>query len=135
VENGEKNGKRLLVVEDEVDLCEAIKFDLELSGYEVLTAKDGIEGLKKARESHPDLLILDLLLPRMDGYRVCRMLKVDEKTANIPVLMLTAKATREDERLGKKSGADFYMTKPFDPEKLLENVESLIKNSGKERKN
>jgi DNA-binding response OmpR family regulator len=94
----------------------------------VITAGDGMEGLRKAREALPDLVILDLLLPKMDGYRVCRMLKVDRKTGNIPILMLTAKTTREDERLGMKSGADLYMTKPFDPEKLLENIEVLIGN-------
>jgi two-component system alkaline phosphatase synthesis response regulator PhoP len=130
-----KNLKRLLVVDDEPDLREAIMFDLELSGFEVLSAKDGMEGLKLAREQKPDLLILDLLLPRMDGYRVCRMLKVDKKTEKIPVIMLTAKATREDERLGKESGADLYMTKPFDPEILLENVNALLKNGEGKRKN
>ena len=133
--NEKSSGSRLLVVEDEKDLLEAIKFDLELSGYEVLTAMDGMEGLKKARENNPDLLILDLLLPKMDGYRVCRMLKVEEKTGTIPVIMLTAKTTREDERLGKESGADLYMTKPFDPEKLIENVETLIAGSGKGNEN
>jgi len=135
VEQSKKNQKRLLVVDDEPDLREAITFDLELSGYEVLTAGDGMEGLKIAREKKPDLLILDLLLPRMDGYRVCRMLKVDKKTEKIPVIMLTAKATREDERLGKESGADLYMTKPFDPEILLENVISLLKKDERKRKN
>jgi len=135
VEKSKQNGKRLLVVDDEPDLREAIMFDLQLSGYEVLSAKDGMEGLKMAREKDPDLLILDLLLPRMDGYRVCRMLKVDKTTESIPIIMLTAKATREDERLGMESGADMYMTKPFDPEILLENVESLLKKGERKRKN
>lgn len=125
--NTEQKSRRLLVVEDEEDLREAIAFDLELSGFEVLSARDGMEGLKIAREKKPDLLILDLLLPRMDGYRVCRTLKVEPKTEKIPVIMLTAKASSEDERLGKESGADLFMTKPFDPEILLKNVKSLLK--------
>ncbi|MFQ6102855.1 MAG: response regulator [Candidatus Glassbacteria bacterium] len=128
-------GKKLLVVEDEADLREAIKFDLEMSGYEVYSAEDGIKGLKLAREKKPDLLILDLLLPRMDGYRVCRMLKVDEETGKLPIIMLTAKAGKQDEKLGLESGADLYMTKPFEPEKLLENVKLLIQRTLKERKN
>lgn len=127
----EKKDKTLLIVEDETDLLEAVKYDLELSGYDIITAGDGMEGLRKAREKLPDLVILDLLLPKMDGYRVCRMLKVDKKTGKIPILMLTAKTTREDERLGKKSGADYFMTKPFDPERLLENIEALIGNGRK----
>ena len=135
MENSTRSRRRLLIVEDEADLREAIKFDLEMSGYEVISAEDGIQGLKLAREKEPDLLILDLLLPRMDGYRVCRMLKVDTATGRLPVIMLTAKAGKEDERLGMESGADCYMTKPFAPEKLLENIELLIGESQKERKN
>jgi DNA-binding response OmpR family regulator len=126
VEERGNYAKRLLIVEDEEDLLLAMKFDLELSGYEVDTAMDGAEGLRLARLHRPDLVILDLLLPKVDGYRVCRMLKVDDRTAGIPVLMLTAKSTSEDERMGKQSGADLYMTKPFDPEKLKDSIELLI---------
>jgi DNA-binding response OmpR family regulator len=127
----EKGSKKLLIVEDEQDLLEAMKFDLELSGFEVATAEDGAEGLRIARQIMPDLVILDLLLPKVDGYRVCRMLKVDARTAGIPILMLTAKSTSEDERMGKQSGADLYMTKPFDPEILRENIHMLVGNGKK----
>lgn len=132
VEKRAESPKKLLIVEDEQDLALAMKFDLELSGYEVATAKDGMEGLAMAREIVPDLVILDLLLPKIDGYRVCRMLKVDGRTARIPILMLTAKSTSEDERLGTQSGADLYMTKPFDPQELLESIEALTGNGSKE---
>lgn len=104
----------------------AVKMQLEANGFKVLTAKDGQEGLDKARKENPDLIILDLMLPRIDGYKVCRMLKFDEKYKKIPVIIYTARAQEADEKLGYEVGADAYMTKPFDPKKLLARINELL---------
>ena len=93
---------------------------------EVLTAKDGQEGLDKARKENPGLIILDLMLPKIDGYKVCRMLKFDEKYKKIPIIIYTARAQEVDEKLGYEVGADAYMTKPFDPKKLLAKIKELL---------
>lgn len=117
--------KRILLIEDEKDLLEMVRFRLEVSGYEVLAAYDGQEGLDKARKEKPDLIILDVMLPKMDGYKVCRMLKFDEKYKNIPIIMFTARAQDSDRKLGEEVGADGYVTKPFEPEVLLAKIKQL----------
>ncbi len=119
--------KRILIVDDEEDILSVLKFRLEANNYEVLTASDGQEGLNKARTERPDLLILDLMLPKLDGYKVCRMLKFDEIYKTIPIIMFTAKALQKDEELGKEMGADAYIAKPFEPEILLEKIRQLLK--------
>jgi len=119
--------KSILLVEDEKDLQAAVKFRLEANGYAVLTASDGQEALDKARTQNPDLIILDLMLPKIDGYKVCRMLKFDEKYKHIPIVMFTARAEEEDKRLGREVSADAYITKPFEPEILLDKVKELLK--------
>lgn len=119
--------KRILIVDDEEDILNVLKFRLEANNYEVLTASDGQEGLNKARTERPDLLILDLMLPKLDGYKVCRMLKFDESYKAIPIIMFTAKAQQKDEELGKEMGADAYIAKPFEPEILLEKIRQLLK--------
>jgi len=119
--------KRILIVDDEEDILNVLKFRLEANNYEVLTASDGQEGLNKARTERPDLLILDLMLPKLDGYKVCRMLKFDEVYKAIPIIMFTAKAQQKDEELGKEMGADAYIAKPFEPEILLEKIRQLLK--------
>ena len=119
--------KKILLVDDERDLVETVTFRLEASGYEVLPAYDGREGLDKARKEKPDLIILDLMLPRMDGYKVCRMLKFDEKYKKIPIIMFTARAQQSDIEMGKEVGADAYITKPFEPQALLDKIEELLK--------
>ena len=103
--------KRLLLVDDEVELVEMIKFRLEASGYEVLTANDGQQALEMARREKPDLIILDVMLPKMDGYKVCNLLKKDTRYANIPIMMFTAKAMDADLKLGEEVSADAYLTK------------------------
>lgn len=118
--------KRILIVDDEEDILNVLKFRLEANNYEVLTASDGQEGLNKARTERPDLLILDLMLPKLDGYKVCRMLKFDESYKAIPIIMFTAKAQQKDEELGKEMGADAYIAKPFEPEILLEKMKELL---------
>ncbi|MBU1125223.1 MAG: response regulator [Candidatus Omnitrophica bacterium] len=119
--------KRILVVDDEFDLVEMVKLRLEANDFQVLTAYDGNEGLEKARAEKPDLIILDLMLPKIDGYRVCRMLKFDEKYKQIPILMFTARAQESDKKLGEEVGADDYLIKPFEPQVLLDKIKQLIK--------
>ena len=118
--------KKILVVDDERDLVETLTFRLEASNYEVLSAYDGQEGLEKARAEKPDLIILDLMLPKIDGYKVCRMLKFDEKYKNIPIILFTARAQETDKQMGEDVGADAYITKPFEPQVLLEKVKELL---------
>jgi DNA-binding response OmpR family regulator len=120
------NKKRVLVVDDEADLVEMLTLRLEANDYEVITASDGQEGLEKARKEKPDLIILDLMLPKMDGYKVCRMLKFDEKFKQIPVILFTARAQESDVRLGEEVGANAYLTKPFEPAILLAKIKELI---------
>ena len=119
--------KRLLLVDDETELVELIKFRLEASGYEVLTAIDGQQALEVARREKPDLVILDVMLPKMDGYKVCGLLKKDSRYAHIPIMMFTAKAMDADIKLGREVSADAYLTKPFEPKVLLEKIKELLK--------
>lgn len=118
--------KRILLVDDEVQLVEVVKMRLEANNYEVILAYDGQEALDKARKAKPDLIILDLMLPKIDGYKVCRMLKFDEKYKNIPIVMFTARAQESDEKLGLEVGADAYIVKPFEPEMLLGKIAELL---------
>jgi len=119
--------KRILLVDDERDLSDMVKMRLESHGYEVLTAYDGQEGLNKARREKPDLIILDLMLPKLDGYKVCRMLKFDEKHKGIPIVMFTSRVQDSDKKMGEEVGANAYITKPFEPEMLLSTVQRLIR--------
>lgn len=119
--------KKILLVDDEEDLRKMLKFRLEALEYDVLEAKDGQQGLERARSDKPDLIILDLMLPKIDGFKVCRMLKFDERYKNIPVIMFTARAQKEDEELGKQMGADAYITKPFEPEVLMKEIKKLVR--------
>lgn len=119
--------KRILLVDDETDLVEMVKFRLEANGYEVMTAGDGQAALETARKEKPDLIILDVMLPKMDGYKVCGLLKKDTRYANIPIMMFSAKATESDIRQGSEVQADAYFTKPFEPKVLLEKIKELVK--------
>ncbi len=123
----EQDTKRILVVDDEEDLVVIISKALRYKGYEVITANDGQEGLEKAKTQKPDLIVLDLMLPKMNGYKVCGLLKKDTKYAKIPVILLTAKADAENIELGEKIGADAYMTKPYEQDALLSKIKELIK--------
>ncbi len=118
--------KRILIVDDEPDLAETIQMNLEMEGYECLVAYDGNRGLERARKENPDLIILDVMLPGMNGYKVCRLLKFDEKYKRIPIIMLTAEAQEQDRRLGEQTGADYYMTKPFSADKLLAKIKEYL---------
>lgn len=119
--------KKILIVEDEATLVELMKIRLEANGFDVISAYDGQQGLEMARGEMPDLIILDLMLPKIDGYKVCRMLKFDDKYKNIPVIMFTARAQDSDRKLGEEVGADAYIIKPFEPEILLSKIRELLK--------
>lgn len=119
--------KRILLVDDEKDLVEIVTFRLETSGYEVIPAYDGQEGLNKAKSERPDLIILDLMLPRMNGYEVCQLLKFDQKYKHIPIIMFTARTQESDKKTGFEVGANAYITKPFDAQVLLSKIKELLK--------
>jgi len=119
--------KKILVVDDEIDLVAMLTLRLEANDYEVFAAYDGQEGLDKARLLKPDLIILDLMLPKLDGYKVCRMLKFDEKYKQIPIILFTARAQESDVKLGKEVGADAYVIKPFEPDIFLAKIVELLK--------
>jgi two-component system phosphate regulon response regulator PhoB len=119
------NRPRILVVEDERTLAQTLLYNLERDNYEVHLAYDGAEGLRRAQGLLPDLVILDLMLPGMDGLEVCRLLRADESTKHIPILMLTARAEESDQLIGFSLGADDYVTKPFSVKVLLSRVRAL----------
>lgn len=119
---------RILVVDDEADILEVLKYNLSREGYDVDTAATGEEGLKKLRRSTPNLIILDLMLPGLDGLEICKMLKdPSSKTAHIPVVMLTAKGEESDVVSGLEIGADDYIVKPFSPNVLLARIKSVMR--------
>ena len=120
------NKKKILVVDDEADLVETVRFPLEMEGFTVLVSYNGEDALNQARKEKPDLILLDLMLPKLDGYKVCRLLKFDEKYKHIPILMLTAKTQEKDKLLGKETGADEYITKPFDIAELMKKVKAYL---------
>ena len=118
---------KILVVDDEPDVVELVDFNLKAAGYDVVTATDGEEALKKARAVLPSLIILDLMLPEVDGLEVCKILRRDPQTSGIPIIMLTAKAAEIDRILGLELGADDYVTKPFSPRELVLRVKRLLR--------
>ena len=118
---------RVLVVDDEADLVRILQFGLQGIGYEVETASDGQEALKKAREQKPDIILLDLMLPKLDGYKVCRLLKFDERYKNIPIIILSARTQEGDQLLAMEMGANRFITKPYDFQEVLGHIEALLK--------
>jgi len=123
-------GKRVLVVDDDTKTVELVKLYLKRDGYRVLTAYDGIEALRLAREGHPDLIVLDLMLPGIDGLEICRTLRAE---SDVPVIMLTAKTTDQDKLVGLDLGADDYVTKPFSPRELAARVRAVLRRLPGER--
>ena len=119
--------KKILVVDDEPNIVKMVESRLKANGYEVTIACDGREGLEKARKEKPDLIILDLMLPKMDGNKVCAMFKHDSRYMKIPVIMLTARAQESDEELGYECGADAFFTKPFQHEAVVAKIKELLK--------
>ncbi|MEO0089454.1 MAG: response regulator [candidate division WOR-3 bacterium] len=118
---------KILLVEDEENLRELLKYQLENAGYQVITASDGLEALNLARQHKVDLIILDLMLPKLDGYTVCRLLKFSEQYKKIPLIMATARTNPEDRERGLEMGADFYLTKPLNSKELLDKIKELLK--------
>jgi two-component system phosphate regulon response regulator PhoB len=119
--------KPILIIEDEKDIVDLIEYHLKQSGFPVMKALDGPSGLERARGEHPSLIILDLMLPGMDGKDICRALKSNPLTQSIPVLMLTAKAEEMDRVIGFELGADDYVTKPFSPRELVLRVKAILR--------
>jgi two-component system OmpR family response regulator len=117
-------GKRVLVVEDDPTLLDVLRYNLAKEGYEVLTAADGAAGLETARGGKPDLVILDVMLPKMDGYEVCRILR---RETTVPIMMLTAKTEETDRVVGLEVGADDYVTKPFSMRELMARVRAMLR--------
>ena len=115
-----------MVVDDEPDVLSLLEVLLTSYGYSVITASDGQQALEKARVEHPDIILLDVMLPKLDGYKVARMLKFDENFKHIPIIMLTAKVTDRDKEMGIETGADIYLTKPFEAENLLSAIERAL---------
>lgn len=119
--------KKILIIDDEKDLIETLTLRLETYGYKVISAPDGVMGLKLLQSERPDLVLLDVMMPKMDGYAVCRSIKNDPLYANTKVLMLSAKALSEDKRKGEEAGCDYYVTKPFDGKDLVKLIEGFLK--------
>jgi DNA-binding response OmpR family regulator len=117
---------KILVVDDEPEAVELVEFNLKQAGFDVISAADGAEALKKARASLPRLIVLDLMLPEVDGLEVCKMLRRDPDTAKIPIIMLTARAAELDRVLGLELGADDYISKPFSPRELVLRIKKIL---------
>ena len=126
---------KILIVDDEPDVVQLIEYNLKSAGYDVMTATDGQDALQQARGSSPDLIILDLMLPEVDGLDVCKILRRDAGTAGIPIVMLTAKASETDRVLGLELGADDYVTKPFSPRELVLRVKRLLRSESAKQDN
>lgn len=122
---------RILVVDDELDLVSVLRMGLEIQGFEVIEAMDGEEGLRRARQDRPDLMVLDLMLPKMDGYKVCRALKFDERFRNLPIIILSARSGDQDKRLALDMGADLFMTKPYEISELVEKIRLKLDEAAK----
>jgi DNA-binding response OmpR family regulator len=120
------NKKRILIIDDEADFAKMLQTRLQVEGYEVLVAEDGIKGIQLARRDRPDLIILDVMMPGMDGHTVCDMLKKSTMTWAIPIIYLTARSGQADELLAMEKGAKYFLTKPYNPGMLLEMVRSAF---------
>ena len=117
----------ILVIDDEQDLIELVRYNLEKEGYEVIAAADGQAGLDVATKHRPDLVVLDLMMPGIDGLQVCQKLRADQRVGRTPVIMLTAKATEADRIVGLELGADDYITKPFSPREVVARVKAVLR--------
>jgi len=125
------SGRKILIIEDESDVADLLTLNLRKAGFRTSTAADGASGLQRARDDRPDFLILDLMLPKMSGLEVCRILKSDTATSHIPILMLTAKAEEVDRIVGLEFGADDYVTKPFSPREIVLRIRAIFRRGEK----
>ena len=121
----------ILIVEDEKDIVKMLEYNLKKEGFKTLAVRNGEAAIDTAKSEHPELVILDLMLPGIDGLEVCRTLKADSKTSSIPIIMLTAKSQESDKVVGLELGADDYMTKPFSPRELIARIKAVLRR-GKE---
>lgn len=119
--------KKILIVDDEQDIVESLKFVLEASDYICYCAYNGEDGLRLAKEIIPDLMILDVMMPKINGYKISRLLKFDNKYKDIPILMVTARTQMEDKLIGEETGVDEYITKPFELDDIVRIVDSYLK--------
>lgn len=119
-------GKKILIIEDDRSTARLTEYTLQQEGYEVIVVGDGFEGLRLALAEHVDLVVLDIMLPGLDGYELCYRLRQRPETTDVPVLMISAKARPEDKEIGLKVGADDYLTKPVDPSEILAKVKALL---------
>ena len=126
------SGRKILIIEDENDVADLLEMGLRKAGFKTTTAVDGVTGLQKARDNRPDFIVLDLMLPKMSGLEVCRILKGDVGTAHIPILMLTAKAEEIDRIVGLEFGADDYVTKPFSPREVTLRIRAILRRGEKQ---
>lgn len=119
--------KKVLIIEDDPDINQLIRTYLEKEGYRVSAALTGTEGMRLAKSEHPDMIILDLMLPEMDGFEICKRIRSDAKIAETPIIILTAKTEEADTIVGLELGADEYVTKPFSPKSLVARVKALLR--------
>jgi len=125
------SGKKILIIEDETDVTDLLSLNLRKAGFRISTAADGASGLQKARDDRPDFIVLDLMLPKMSGLEVCRILKSDTATSHTPILMLTARAEEIDRIVGLEFGADDYVTKPFSPREVVLRIRAIFRRGEK----
>ncbi|HOT75964.1 MAG TPA: response regulator [Candidatus Wallbacteria bacterium] len=119
-------GKKILVVDDEVHIVNILKFNLKKSGYDVITAANGEEALGMIASEMPDLILCDVMMPKLTGFEVCQKVKNDDKLKAIPFILLTAKGQEVDKDIGLKFGADLYLTKPFSPKNIVDKVTEIL---------
>ena len=118
--------KKILIVDDEPEMLEMVQFRLEKNGYTVFTATTGEECIKKAQDEQPDVILLDILLPDLSGYEVSKRIKANEFTKNIPIIMVTAFIGDDAKKKGLEQGAQYFISKPFDPEELLSEIKNIV---------
>ena len=125
------SGRKILIIEDESDVADLLTLNLRKAGYKVSISPDGASGLQKVRDDRPDFIVLDLMLPKMSGLEVCKILKSDTATSHIPILVLTAKAEEVDRIVGLEFGADDYVTKPFSPREIVLRIRAIFRRGEK----
>ena len=118
---------KIEIIEDDRDIVEMVEYNLKEEGYQTIAAFDGERGIELAKREKPDLIILDLMLPAMDGFEVCRILKQQQSTAQIPIIILSAKSRETDKVVGLELGADDYVTKPFSPRELIARIKAVLR--------
>jgi DNA-binding response OmpR family regulator len=128
---GEQNTIKILIAEDERDIRDLINFTLGFAGYQVVTTSNGEEAYQAALREIPDLILLDVRMPRMTGYEACKLLKQEDSTRNIPIIFLSAKGQESEVKTGLEAGAEEYILKPFSPDQLVERIKAVLKSNNK----